>query len=166
MGGGVSFQPVDHAPFFWSALSTSTGDMKKSPGNDGGLQPTLPPPDFPSVVWNAPRLVIADEPNSDRFSADDKTMATSARIAADHLSTDDASLRTPSRKSAIRSSSSARRLSADDESLVPTILSIDRYHNFQSILNQVMLNTQREPHLLLQTAPGLARTEDRTKIRI
>ena len=51
----------------WSALSTSIGDMQNPPGNDGGLQPPLPPLDLPPVVWSPPRPVLADEPNSDRF---------------------------------------------------------------------------------------------------
>ena len=62
------------------------------------------------------------------FRTDDQTMRTSSRTASDYLSADDASLKTASRKPSIRSSSSARRLSADDESLVPTLSS---YYSFQ-----------------------------------
>ena len=46
-----------------------------------------------------------------------------------YISADEVSVKTPSRKSSIRSSSSARRLSADDETLVPTISSMDRFQS-------------------------------------
>ena len=52
---------------FRSALSTPVGDTMIPPGDDGGPKPPLPPPDFPPAVWNPPRPVLIEEPNSDRF---------------------------------------------------------------------------------------------------
>ena len=72
-------------------------------------------------MWNPLGSVPVDMPHSDLFSADGTSIRSLSRTATDHLSADDASVKTPSRKSSVRSSSSARRLSADDESLVPTI---------------------------------------------
>ena len=64
-----------------------------------------------------------EEPPSDPFSADGQTMEAPARAASDDLSADDASTRTPSRKSSVRYSPSVIRLSADYASLAPTISS-------------------------------------------
>ena len=89
---------MDHS-HFWSARSTSVGDTRNPPANDVGLQPPLPSPDFHPVVWNLAQPVLADEPNSDRFSADDQTMGTLARTTLDRLSANEASLKTPSGKS-------------------------------------------------------------------
>ena len=109
---------------FWSAVSTSTGDARTPTGNLGGPQPPLPPPDHPQVIGHLPPPVPIDVPNSDRSSsAYYPTMETPARTASAQLSADDASLTTQSRTSSVRSSSSVRRLSADDASLVPTISS-------------------------------------------
>ena len=69
---------------FWSALSTSAGDTRTPPGNDGGLQPPLPPPDFPPAVRDPPHPVLIDEPSSDRNSTDDHPMGTPARTASDN----------------------------------------------------------------------------------
>ena len=52
---------------FWSALSTSAGDTRTPPGDDGGPQPPLPPPDYPPAIWTPPRPVLIEEPNSDRL---------------------------------------------------------------------------------------------------
>ena len=98
------------------------------PGKYGVPQPPLPPPDHPPAIRNPPPPVQIEEPTSDRLLADDQTMESPARTAFEHLSADDASRRTPSKKSSVRSSSSVCRLFADDASLVPTISS----DNFES----------------------------------
>ena len=113
---------------FWSALSTSTSDVRTPLGNYGGSPPPLPPPDQPLASWSPPPPVRTEAHLSDRFTADDKTMGTPARTVPYHLSADGASIKTPSRKLSARASSSVNRLSADDASLVPTISS-DRFES-------------------------------------
>ena len=68
-------------------------------------------------------------------------MGTPARTDSDHLSADDASLKTPSRQSSVRSSSSVRRLSADDAALAPTILSA-RFQSEHPELSDVDLSAK------------------------
>ena len=115
--------------------------MLAPPGNTGGSPPPLPPPDHPPAIWSSPPPPLTEEPRSDRFSADDQTMATLVRTVQDHLSADDASIRTPSRKPSVRSSSSVNRLSVDDASLASTISS------------EIMLNCLIELPLLRLAAP-------------
>ena len=84
------------------------------------------------------------------------------RTASDHLSADDASIRTPSRKSSVCSSSSVHRLSlsADDAPLVPTV-SADKFESEHLEPSDVDL---RGKLLQLQlAAPDLALTEDQRR---
>ena len=113
---------------FWSALSTSLGNVLAPLANYGGSLPPLPPLNHPLAIWSPPPPVLTEEPRSDCFSTDDQTIGTLARTLSDRLSAKGASMRTPSRKSSVRSASSVNRLSAGDASLVPSI-SAERFES-------------------------------------
>ena len=126
-------------------------------GKMADLLHKLPPPDHPPAIWSPPPPVPKEEPPSNPFSADGQTMEAPARAASDDLSADDASTRTPSRKSSVRYSPSVIRLSADYASLAPTISSEPISQNNW---NRVMLIFRLELPLLQLPAPDLVLTED------